>query len=213
MGVTRVVVCCADFIARTGVVISLRSFPEVEVREEAALAAAAARQGADVVVAVADRLSVDVAAALRQLRQLLDRPVVLVVREVEQVDVVLAVDCNVVAVLPAAEFTADRLHTAVLTAARGGAVLPFALAGDLVRHVRRVHAELLDPHGLRASGLKPREVEVIELMADGHDTAEIAAKLSASERSVKKLIHNVTSRLNLRNRPHAVAYALRHGVI
>ncbi|KOV82545.1 LuxR C-terminal-related transcriptional regulator [Nocardia sp. NRRL S-836] len=213
MAATRVVVCCEDFIARTGATTSLQSFPDVEVREEPVLGTAAARAATDVVVVVADRLSVDVATALRELRRLLDRPVVLVAREVERIDVVMAVDCNVVAVLPTAEFTADRLHAAVLTAARGGAVLPFALAGDLVRHVRWVHTELLEPNGLRASGLKPREVEVIGLMADGHDTAEIAAKLSFSERSVKKLIHDVTSRLNLRNRPHAVAYALRHGVI
>ena len=33
------------------------------------------------------------------------------------------------------------------------------------------------------------------------------------ERTVKNIIHNVTSRLDLRNRTHAVAYAIRQGLI
>ncbi len=54
---------------------------------------------------------------------------------------------------------------------------------------------------------------MLRLMADGMDTAEIAQKLCYSERTVKNVIYGVTSRLNLRNRPHAVAYAMRAGAI
>jgi DNA-binding NarL/FixJ family response regulator len=50
-------------------------------------------------------------------------------------------------------------------------------------------------------------------MADGMDTAEIATKLSYSERTVKNVFYGLTNRLHLRNRPHAVAYALRKGMI
>ena len=45
------------------------------------------------------------------------------------------------------------------------------------------------------------------------DTAEIATTLSYSERTVKNVLHDVTSRLQLRNRSHAVAYALKQGMI
>jgi DNA-binding CsgD family transcriptional regulator len=45
------------------------------------------------------------------------------------------------------------------------------------------------------------------------DTLEIAQELSFSERTVKNVIAGMTTRLNLRNRPHAVAYAMRAGVI
>ena len=41
------------------------------------------------------------------------------------------------------------------------------------------------------------------------DTAEIAHRLFYSERTVKNIIHDVTSRLELRNRAHAVAYAMK----
>lgn len=58
-----------------------------------------------------------------------------------------------------------------------------------------------------------REIKVLKLLADGHDTAEVGRGLYLSERTVKNIIHDVTSRLNLRNRTHAVAYALRQGLI
>jgi DNA-binding NarL/FixJ family response regulator len=56
-------------------------------------------------------------------------------------------------------------------------------------------------------------VEVLRLLADGLDTSEIAHKLAYSERTVKNVVHDVTTRLQLRNRSHAVAYALREGLI
>jgi len=64
------------------------------------------------------------------------------------------------------------------------------------------------PHGLR-----PREVEILELLADGYGTPEIAERLSYSERTIKNVISTLLSRFELRNRSHAVAYALRTGII
>jgi DNA-binding CsgD family transcriptional regulator len=58
-----------------------------------------------------------------------------------------------------------------------------------------------------------REVEVLRFMAEGLDTAEIAERLSCSQRTVQNVVHGVTMRLKLRNRSHAVAYAVRCGLI
>jgi DNA-binding NarL/FixJ family response regulator len=41
----------------------------------------------------------------------------------------------------------------------------------------------------------------------------VGRRLYFSERTVKNVIHDVTSRLDLRNRTHAVAYAIRQGLI
>ncbi|WP_383826475.1 response regulator transcription factor [Streptomyces sp. NPDC058486] len=57
------------------------------------------------------------------------------------------------------------------------------------------------------------EVDVLRLVAEGYDTADIAAKLSYSERTIKNVLHAVITRLQLRNRSHAVAYAMRQGLI
>lgn len=72
---------------------------------------------------------------------------------------------------------------------------------------------MLAPRGLSTSGLTPREVEVLRLMADGKDMNDIAGELTHAEGTVKNVVYALTSRLNLRNRVHAVAYALRMGII
>ncbi|MGW2705916.1 LuxR C-terminal-related transcriptional regulator [Streptomyces sp. NPDC001340] len=51
------------------------------------------------------------------------------------------------------------------------------------------------------------------MVADGHETAEIAQRLANSPRTVTTVVHDVTQRFRLRNRAHAVAYALRAGLL
>lgn len=72
---------------------------------------------------------------------------------------------------------------------------------------------MLGPRGLTASGLETREVDVLRLIAEGLDTAEIADRMKYSERTVKNILYAMMTRLNLRNRSHAVAYAMRSGII
>jgi DNA-binding NarL/FixJ family response regulator len=54
---------------------------------------------------------------------------------------------------------------------------------------------------------------VLRLLAEGLDTAEIAGKLAYSERTVKNILHEMLTRLGLRNRMHAVPHGLRNGLI
>ena len=54
---------------------------------------------------------------------------------------------------------------------------------------------------------------MLRLLAEGQDTQEIASTLCYSERTVKGVIHEITTRLQLRNRSHAVAFALRNDLI
>jgi len=164
------------------------------------------RAEADVIVAAVGALTGDVVAGLRQS----PAPVVLVLDQIGEVDVLTLADCRVVTVLPRVAATGDRVLRGVLAAASGGGVLPPHLVAELLDHVRRLRQELVAP----ANGpLTARELDVLRLMADGMDTAEIATELSYSERTVKNVFYGLTTRLHLRNRPHAVAYALRKGMI
>jgi DNA-binding NarL/FixJ family response regulator len=61
--------------------------------------------------------------------------------------------------------------------------------------------------------LTPRELRVLTLLADGYRTSEIALELAYSERTIKHAIAAMTSRLQLRNRTQAVAFAVREGLI
>jgi DNA-binding NarL/FixJ family response regulator len=168
---------------------------------------------AGVRIVAADRLRPESVAALRRAAADSPAPVVLIVDEVSEADLLTAVECRVVAVLPRAAATADNLARSVRTAAAGGGMLPPQLVGELIKHVERLQREALNPAGPGAAGLSTREIDVLRLMADGLDTNEIAGRLCYSERTVKNVIYGVTHRLKLRNRSHAVAYALRTGVI
>ncbi|PRY39107.1 DNA-binding NarL/FixJ family response regulator [Umezawaea tangerina] len=207
MNLVRVLVQAGDPLTRSAISGHLDSRPNIEV------VATDRHTQVDVVVVVADRMTVKVASSLRKVKASLGAPVALIAGEITRADLFTAVECNVVAVLPRGSATKERIEEAVLTAAAGGGVLPANMLGELLKQVERIQREVLSPHGLHTSGLTPREIDVLRLMSDGLDTAEIAVKLSFSERAVKRVIFGVTSRLKLRNRPHAVAYALRMGVI
>jgi DNA-binding NarL/FixJ family response regulator len=65
----------------------------------------------------------------------------------------------------------------------------------------------------QSAGLTARESLVIQLLADGASTREIAGCLNYSERTVKNIVREVLSKLRSRSRAHAVAVAARQGVI
>ena len=58
-----------------------------------------------------------------------------------------------------------------------------------------------------------REVAVLRLLAQGMSTREVARALSYSERTIKNVVYDLTTRNGLRNRTHAVAVAVRSGVV
>lgn len=61
--------------------------------------------------------------------------------------------------------------------------------------------------------LDSRERALLALLAEGLSTADVARRLSYSERSVKAMIHRINARLGARNRTHAVARAIEDGLI
>ena len=69
------------------------------------------------------------------------------------------------------------------------------------------------PRLLAMATLTDRERDVLRMLGDGSDTREIARAMSYSERTVKTIIQDITHRFGLRNRSHAVAFAIRHGLI
>jgi len=202
----RVVLQATDALTYAGLASLLQSSSELTVL------AAQDRARAQVLVVAADRLTVDVVAMLRRSIVEIGVPVVLVTNEITEAELLTAVGSGVVAILPRQAVTAERLVHSVQAAASGGGVLPPNLVGELIKHVERLQRDVTSPNGLNA-GLTPREIDVLRLVADGLDTAEIAGELCYSERTVKHVIYGVTRRLKLRNRAHAVAYALRTGTI
>lgn len=77
-------------------------------------------------------------------------------------------------------------------------------AGEALREPQR---EPLSP-GLDTETLSPREWDVLRLLSDGLKNREIADLLSVSENTVKTHIRAILSKLSLKNRTQAAAYAL-----
>jgi DNA-binding NarL/FixJ family response regulator len=197
----------SDPISHAGVAGQLRPRPEIQVlgQEEADRAAVA--------VVVADSVDQETLRVLRGLRCGGAPHLVVVASDVDDADLVSLVEVGVAGLVRRCEATPDRLVSVIVSAAEGDGVVPPDLLGRLLNQVGQLQRQVLGPRGLTFSGLAEREIQVLRLVADGLDTAEIAVQLSYSQRTVKNVLHDVTSRLHLRNRSHAVAYAMRHGLI
>ena len=59
--------------------------------------------------------------------------------------------------------------------------------------------------------LTPREMDVLQLLAEGLSNKEIAQRLAISPRTVNFHLDNVYSKLHVTSRTEAAVYALRHG--
>ncbi|MDX2677350.1 helix-turn-helix transcriptional regulator [Streptomyces soliscabiei] len=202
-----VAVQAPDPLSREGAVSQLRVRPEVEIREELPAVAGT------VVLLIEDTLDEAALARLRRIVRSEGARAVLVVGTIRETELLDVIECGVGAIVWRREATAHRLVQAVLAAHRGDGDLPADLLGRLISQVGTMHRGAAGRPGAPSLGLAPREVDVLRLVAEGLDTGEIASKLSYSERTVKNVMHGLTTRLHLRNRAHAVAYALREGYI
>ncbi len=139
--------------------------------------------------------------------------VVLVATHLDEAAVLAGIEAGACGFLRRSEATKERLIEVARTAHAGHATVPEDLLGPVLDQLRGVTSRRSSPRGSRRGELAEREVEVIRLVAEGLDTSEIAVRLHYSERTVKGIIHDVTRRLGLRNRSHAVAFAIRRGLI
>jgi DNA-binding NarL/FixJ family response regulator len=104
----------------------------------------------------------------------------------------------------------NLLTTAIRNVAEG---IPY-LAPDITRKV----LELLAQSEARTAPdedveLNTREIEILTLLATGHSTSDIAAKLSLSEGTVRNYISSAITQLDAHGRTQAVVRAIRYGFI
>jgi DNA-binding NarL/FixJ family response regulator len=135
---------------------------------------------------------------------------VLVANSVAQRQLPRAVELGLASLLIRQESDFARIVNAIVAVDAGRARLPETCVRTLLDQMRAVGQEMVARCG---TGLAAREIEVLRLLSDGMGTSEVATKLNYSERTVKNIVHGVLDRFQLRNRTHAVAFALRRGVL
>ena len=196
-----------DPLSQAGIATLLRPRPEVVVVDNGAI------DRAEVAVVAVDEVTTETARIIRGLQRDGCPRIVLVVTRLDDAGLLAGVEAGACGFLRRKEVTPERLVVVIQAAASGEGAVPPDLLGRLLVQVSQLHSQVLAPQGIGLSGLNEREIDVLRLIAEGLDTLEIAGKLAYSERTVKAIIHDVTTRLCLRNRSHAVAYAVRHGLI
>jgi DNA-binding NarL/FixJ family response regulator len=82
---------------------------------------------------------------------------------------------------------------------------------DLSDQLRSVRSPGIDDE--MCLGLSERETAVLRYLAEGLDTVAIVKAMNISERTLKYVLWGVMRRFALRNRVHAVAFAIRAGVL
>jgi DNA-binding NarL/FixJ family response regulator len=204
-GLATVCVEAADPVTRAGIVSQLRRLWDVELVDRRDRHAAVA-------VVVVDAVDDPVMRRVHELDR--DRSaIVLVVAKLDPPAVVPMLNHGVRAVLTRWDANAERLRTVVRSVAKGGIELPAAVMRELVEQLRLGDGEPAPARRLHLAALSPRERNVLTLVADGLSTREVARRMAYSERTIKNILHELVTRLQLRNRTQAVAYALRNGWI
>jgi len=98
----------------------------------------------------------------------------------------------------------DELVQAIEDVYHGESTLDPKVAGTVLRSVQN------EPED-SSEELTDREIEVLELLAEGLPNEDIAEKLYISERTVRSHVSNILGKLDLANRTQAALYAVRNG--
>lgn len=107
----------------------------------------------------------------------------------------------------------DEIADAVRMAASDDAALSPQLATAMLDEVRRIDPPPTDADDDADRVVTKREVEVLQLIADGCSTPEVAERLYISQKTVKNHLASIYHKLDARDRTQAVLQAVRLGIV
>jgi NarL family two-component system response regulator LiaR len=102
----------------------------------------------------------------------------------------------------------EQLLQSIREVYRGVSSLDPTVAFKLIQEINRPQDNL----PMTKEPLSEREIEVLQLVAQGLANLDIADKLHISERTVRNHVGNILNKLHLANRTQAALYALREGL-
>ena len=141
-------------------------------------------------------------------------------------------DCPSTQVIILSIYSTEEHVSRALQAGARGYVLKESAGIEVVNAVRAVHSghhylsqklsdQLIDDylHQIKVSGkksplgrLSPREKEVLQLVVEGKSSAEIAAALSLSVKTVETYRSRIFQKLDIDDLPGLVKFAIQHGL-
>jgi len=194
----------SDPLSREGVVRYLQEFSELRVGTDDSAGIA------EVVIVVVDRIGDATIRLIGSIYEGLWPRIILLAGHLDPGRTAEAMRAGAVGIAWRKDITGSGLRQMIRSVVSGEAVMPPDVLATIVGPANAANSGAAR---LSVVGLNDREVKVLRLLSDGSDTREIAIRLRYSERTVKTIIQDITHRFGLRNRSHAVAYALRHNLI
>jgi DNA-binding NarL/FixJ family response regulator len=108
--------------------------------------------------------------------------------------------------------TADQIIEAVRKASAGDVLIPVALFAKAIARQRKVVTDRQAQEKLLAE-FTPRELEVLRLLAEGHDTGAVAGLLGIAPHTVEWHVRHLIEKLGVHSKLQAVIVAARLGLI
>jgi DNA-binding NarL/FixJ family response regulator len=137
--------------------------------------------------------------------------IVLLTAAAEPADIVTALQLGAQAVV-LKESASVVLYQCIQTVMNGQYWVGRKAVRDLVTTLRELSASSSASPSRRHFGLTPREREIIGTILEGLSNAEIAARFSISEKTVKHHLTNIFDKLGVSNRLELALFALHHRV-
>jgi NarL family two-component system response regulator LiaR len=212
-GTITVLIVDDHAVVRSGVRGFLETQPDIQVVGEASSGAEGVRLAAelvpDVVLMDLAMPEMDGIEATRRIRDASPRTQVVVLTSFhDDAHIFPAIRAGALSYL-LKDILPEELAETVRRAAQGEAVLNSQVASRLVKEVS---GNRESPAGLLAE-LSARELDVLQLIAEGLSNAEIAEKLVISQKTVKGHVSNILGKLHLADRTQAAVLAWRQGVV
>jgi DNA-binding NarL/FixJ family response regulator len=106
----------------------------------------------------------------------------------------------------------QELIAGIKAASEGESLISPQIAAKVLQRLRAQSKDANAAETIRAE-LSDRELQVLKLIANGKDNAQIARELFISPKTVKNHISNILMKLQIENRIQAAVYAVRSGIV
>ena len=144
---------------------------------------------------------------IARLRQLSPKTAVVILTVFEDDDKIFRAICAGAAGYLLKTSSVDDIAAAIRSAAAGGS----PINPHIARRVLEMFSKANPP--VKDYGLTPRELDILQLLVQGHTIKEAAAQLGISFYTADEYIRSVYEKLQVRSRGSAIAKAVQEGIV